>query len=300
MDKYEHSLCKPSSYNELTPTIHWAQRHERNFGIKWSRRIYDFQLLHVAHGNIRVTVGDREAALASGQTCLIPSREWHSVEVMSQPSVSLLGIHFDFFGELRVTKDEDIIVGESHAEDRPFCLMPIFDSVAALPVFSERDFTPAPIVRLMEDVITEWNDRKSGYEAACRGLMLQAITMLVRSTAENRRTAHPKYESRITRLAEDIEACCERKWTLAGMAGYVNVHEDYLGRLFKAQIGVGPNQYVQTARHKKARQLLRETNLSVEEVALAAGYEDLHYFSRIFRKWEGLSPVQFRKLSRML
>ncbi|MDF2725966.1 MAG: AraC family transcriptional regulator [Paenibacillus sp.] len=300
MNMYEHSPCKPSSYNELKPTIHWAQRHERDVGIKWCRRIYDFQLLHVAHGNIRVTVGDREAALSSGQTCLIPSRERHSVEVMSQPAVSLLGIHFDFFGELRVTKDEDIIVVESHAEDRPYCAMPIIDASAAIPVFSQTGLTPAPIIRLMEDAIAEWNDRKPGYEAVCRGLMLQAITLLSRSTADNQRSAHPKYESRITQLAEDIEAGCERKWTLADMAGYVNVHEDYLGRLFKNQLGVGPNRYLQAARHKKARQLLRETSLSVEEVALASGYADLHYFSRIFRKWEGLSPMQFRKLSRML
>jgi AraC-like DNA-binding protein len=73
-----------------------------------------------------------------------------------------------------------------------------------------------------------------------------------------------------------------------------------MAKLFKQMAGMPPNEYIQSIRLSEARKLLRETDHSIEAVGVQSGYPDIHYFSRMFRKYEGISPREYRKLSRML
>ncbi|WP_234973062.1 helix-turn-helix domain-containing protein [Paenibacillus vortex] len=57
---------------------------------------------------------------------------------------------------------------------------------------------------------------------------------------------------------------------------------------------------MQSVRHREARRLLRESDISIEAVGEGVGYPDIHYFSRIFRRLEGITATDYRKLSRIL
>lgn len=67
------------------------------------------------------------------------------------------------------------------------------------------------------------------------------------------------------------------------MAAFINVHEDYMSKLFKDMLGMSPNKYLQSVRHQQAKRLLRETDNKIERISLEVGYDDFHYFSRIFK-----------------
>lgn len=66
-------------------------------------------------------------------------------------------------------------------------------------------------------------------------------------------------------------------------------------RSFKQYMGMTPMQYITSIRINKARELLRNTNCSVQEISNLVGYENPLYFSRIFRKQTGFSPSRYRK-----
>lgn len=66
-------------------------------------------------------------------------------------------------------------------------------------------------------------------------------------------------------------------------------------RSFKRYMGISPLQYITTVRINKARELLRGTDYSIQEISKMAGYENPLYFSRIFRKTTGVSPKQYRE-----
>ncbi|THF76276.1 helix-turn-helix transcriptional regulator [Cohnella fermenti] len=66
-------------------------------------------------------------------------------------------------------------------------------------------------------------------------------------------------------------------------------------RLFKEQTGFAPHIYFTNLRMEKAAQLLLRTDLPVQEVAYRCGYDDAKYFSRQFRKSQGMSPTAFRE-----
>lgn len=81
---------------------------------------------------------------------------------------------------------------------------------------------------------------------------------------------------------------------LAGIAGY---SERQFLRLFKSVFHATPNSYIAGLRIKKAQQLLRTSPLSIGEIAWNCGYDDHNYFSRVFRKHTGMSPVQYREMT---
>jgi len=218
--------------------------------------------------------------------------------VGSEPDAAFLGIHFDYFDELDIQEDQDIIVNESAVQPARFCLEPEF--VHYQPLSEEPVFVPpASSVILIEQLIDEFTQRPPGYEMACRGLMQQILISLWRGQADMKMKVLSKHGEAMHRLAAMMEARPEEDWSYGTLAQFSNLQEDYFAKLFKEVIGMPPNKYLQMIRHREARRLLRETEQTIEAVGERVGYQDLHYFSRIFRKWEGMSPRAYRKLSRM-
>jgi AraC-like DNA-binding protein len=66
-------------------------------------------------------------------------------------------------------------------------------------------------------------------------------------------------------------------------------------KLFKRSTGKSPNQYHINLRLDKAKELLSTTNLNVTEVAYQLGFDSVFYFSRLFKKKNGVSPKSFRE-----
>lgn len=79
------------------------------------------------------------------------------------------------------------------------------------------------------------------------------------------------------------------------ISNYVGIDRSYLYRLFKEKMGVSPKKYIMEYKLKTAAKLLRETNLSVGQVALSTGFDDQLYFSTAFRNYYGISPTKYRK-----
>ena len=73
------------------------------------------------------------------------------------------------------------------------------------------------------------------------------------------------------------------------------INKFYLTRIFKEQFGVPVNAYLLSLRITHAKQLLRFSSLSVEKIGLECGMKDANYFSRMFKKIEGVSPGEYRR-----
>jgi YesN/AraC family two-component response regulator len=73
------------------------------------------------------------------------------------------------------------------------------------------------------------------------------------------------------------------------------INQVYCCQLFRKNLGKTFSEYVSELRIKKARELLKRTDLSIEEVAIQAGYVDYYYFNKVFKKHCGMTPAKFRK-----
>lgn len=74
-----------------------------------------------------------------------------------------------------------------------------------------------------------------------------------------------------------------------------HISKFYLIRLFKELTGTTPYRYIMLIRVDEAKKLLRHTRLSVKEVGEQTGFCDTKNFITNFKKFTGLTPLQFRK-----
>lgn len=83
--------------------------------------------------------------------------------------------------------------------------------------------------------------------------------------------------------------------SLEGTAKVIGVSSVYLSRLFKQELGTTFVTLLTQIRIAKSVQLLNSTNRSIADIAEAVGYDSQHYFSTIFKKTVGVSPIRYRK-----
>ncbi len=78
---------------------------------------------------------------------------------------------------------------------------------------------------------------------------------------------------------------------------YLYLTPDYISRIFKQQTGIGLNQYINDYRIKKAKELLKDSNFKIYEIAEMSGFgNNPQYFSHVFKKSTGLSPKEYLEL----
>jgi len=99
-----------------------------------------------------------------------------------------------------------------------------------------------------------------------------------------------------TRLLEDyIEHNMTRNMTLAELAAVCNCSTIQFARKFRLHYRMRPHAFVQQRRVEKARALLRGRTLALKEIALDCGFSDQSHLNRVFRKWFGCTPGQYRQ-----
>lgn len=77
-------------------------------------------------------------------------------------------------------------------------------------------------------------------------------------------------------------------------AAKFNLSSYYFSRSFKEAIGYNFSDYINMLRIKKAKDLLKSDSLSIKEVGYSVGYSDPNYFSKVFKKYEGISPKEYK------
>lgn len=92
----------------------------------------------------------------------------------------------------------------------------------------------------------------------------------------------------------DVNYC--KKITLDELESKFFINKYYLTKIFKEAYGVTINNYILANRITRAKQLLRFSDMTVDRIACEIGMNDANYFSRMFKKVEGLTPKEYQKL----
>ena len=82
--------------------------------------------------------------------------------------------------------------------------------------------------------------------------------------------------------------------TLEAVADQIHLHPAYFSSLFKQSTGSSFKEYLNMVRIEESKRLLANTDFSIIDIAMAVGFEDQSYFSKVFKKYTGLTPKQFR------
>jgi AraC family transcriptional regulator len=100
--------------------------------------------------------------------------------------------------------------------------------------------------------------------------------------------------ARLRLVKEVVHAKMEDELTLAEMAQLAELSPAHFSRMFRKSTGETPHQFVLRQRVERAKQMLREAEMRVLDVAVACGFKTQQHFARVFRRICGASPTEYR------
>jgi transcriptional regulator GlxA family with amidase domain len=104
----------------------------------------------------------------------------------------------------------------------------------------------------------------------------------------------PELLRRLLRAKDRIDAASHEDWPVSRLARVSSVSEAHFARAFKEAFGAPPHRYLLTRRIERATALLRDTELSITDIAFQTGWSSMGTFGRTFRDITGESPGEFR------
>ena len=128
------------------------------------------------------------------------------------------------------------------------------------------------------------------------GKLNDLLTLLMESSWHQGNSSNAPKKMDISSVKSFLDEHYSEKLSLESVASHFFIDKHYLARLFKEQYGVTLVTYLQQVRITHAKRMLRFTDKSIEEIGLECGIGELNYFSRVFKKLEGVSPSEFRRV----
>ena len=101
------------------------------------------------------------------------------------------------------------------------------------------------------------------------------------------------YSKHINASKEYIYSHIKERITIEDLADSLGVSASYLSRLFKKETGITFSGYVTSLRIERAKELLRQGDKKIYEISDLVGYQTVQYFSKVFKKVEGISPREY-------
>ena len=242
----------------------------------------------VVKGRIGGHVGMEEVTLQEGEGILINNGILHSVKQCHHTSV----LHSFVF-------HPQLIGGASHSFYYQNLITPFYDN-DSLP-YVKMDGTETWHRELADHMMTAWRavtDEVAGYQIEARYHISKAMMILSRHLPS---TVLPVQNTgmmkRMKQLLQYIDLHYRETINNAVLMQVAACSESVLLRSFHKTVGISPMQYVMKVRMDHARRLLVTTDLKAGQIGKEVGYEDFSYFTKVFHRMTGMTPMEYRKQS---
>ena len=107
--------------------------------------------------------------------------------------------------------------------------------------------------------------------------------------------SHPAYDHMIDNVISEIREHYMEDISLTSLSAKYNISMGHLSKMIKESLKVNFSDYIASLRIQRAKELLRDDRLSIQEIAEIVGYNDYFYFTKVFKRVEGISPSKYRK-----
>lgn len=154
------------------------------------------------------------------------------------------------------------------------------------------------IIHLFERIQEEYKEQKPQTPLLLRSLVLEVLCQLYDYAMSARKAGREdltNYHKSVLKGIRFIETNLSSPLTVTQLAEMNNLNVDYFSRVFMANTGKSPRQYILQARLRKARELIVYTALPIHIIAEQCGFQSPSYFTSRFRKLFGVAPQSYRK-----
>jgi AraC family transcriptional regulator, transcriptional activator for feuABC-ybbA operon len=170
----------------------------------------------------------------------------------------------------------------------------IYDTSSNLPLPHAIELKNHLIISdLMRKINDIWRKKYSNYEFACSGLFSQLLFHIFEDYKIN--SFNYAYKRNAEKAIKYIQDNIGKTLTAKSVAEKINLSPDYLSSIFKKYIGYSLLKYINKCRIDMAKKLITNKKLKLRDIADIVGFCDEFYLSKVFKKYEGISPSQFKE-----
>ena len=153
--------------------------------------------------------------------------------------------------------------------------------------------TRVKVEELLDELSKIWREQSKGYKLISRSIVLKILYEIIFRTYHDGFRKHE--DKRIEIIKNYVYDNYHREISVEEIANIFNLNANYIGSYFKEKTGYTLRQYANHVRVNKAKNLLMTGKYYVNEVAYHCGYQDVYYFSKVFKDIEGVPPSVYIK-----
>lgn len=271
-----------------------------NFSIHKHKRFVEFEehrhdyieLVYVYDGELKQTINGKEVNINEGEICILNLNAEHSIKPAGENDIAIniimTGAFFDsifmsFLSENDIMSRFIINAIYNKKEHNDYL---IFTS-------SCNEFIQIIIKRLL----CEYFDRGVGFDAALHGYMLLLFTELLR--VYNAGMGPSRIQDMNKTIINELKNYLYKNYKYADLkttSEFFHFNPDYLSKIIKNYTGQSFTGFLQQIRMKESCNLLRNSDLSIEEIMEMVGYNNLSHFYKLFKKSFNVTPLEYRIL----
>lgn len=301
-----NGVLKPAGLEKLpgkgrfNPVDFFVRLHylaDNGFYSDWSlpaRVIEDYEILYVVQGRGELSAGESRLPFQKGSLLVVPPGVKHSFSSTVLP-LRMWCIHFNLYENTQkqqgTPKREDSPGQWVHGlvfDPRDPAGISLKKKELHLPLVTDSEKDPLLSVKLHR--MSGLLDRTQRQDVSLIEKQLTAILeqLLAPREAEPRK----RYAQA---AAEYVDSSYREGIRLGDLAQLLHLERSYVSRLFKEEWGVSFSEYLTGRRVEEAKRLLRETGLTMDQVAEQSGFYDTSHLHRTFLKICGISPGAYRR-----
>ncbi len=253
-----------------------AERHYRERLAPINQHV----LIYCIDGSGWYRINDRTYTVAANQFFILPAGEIHAYGSDENNPWTIYWVHFK-------GKTASIYCDEIQG-DAPIDIKPDINSR-----INER-------ILLFDEI---YNTLKSGYTIDNLRYSMMLFhhflgTMFYVQQFRNATERQPEHVDIVDGAIHFMKENMGKRITLTELAEYTGYSTPYLSSLFKQKTGQSPMSYFNLLKVQHACSLLDNTDLKINQICFKVGIDDMFYFSRLFSKYMGMSPSEYRNIKK--
>lgn len=242
---------------------------------KITRTLQHHELVFVTGGKGCIIIGKKSYEVKEGMLFYVCPDVPHSIEKDAADPMCFLSVHFSY---ARVNFNDNKWDIKNAAE-----VLSLHPGQELKGYYHIED--------IFKKLVYSWKAKQPGYEFISKTFLQQLLIAIYQNITKQSRNYSTtlKMEKIIQYLHQNIN----NRVTLTELSELVQLSSTYLSRAFKETTGYSVIEFFNKIKIDKAKELIIEGNKKIKEVAQALGFTDEFYFSRIFKRIEGINPSEY-------